>query len=135
MKISSSRSRTSTANSFFPINITCLVVKRVLAVIYNLYLSSRLLKLTSTLLEVKKDIQKVTSMLMLVNGNISSNNQDSPSLSSTWNKIIIISKASSLLLLIFWAPVLVLPIQKHCSLAKLGYITLILLLELLSILT
>lgn len=49
-------------NQFYP-----LVIKRILAMKYNLHLNSWLVKLTSTLLTIKKNIPKAISILILAN--------------------------------------------------------------------
>lgn len=63
-KVLFSELRTVVANYIFLINSTCLLVGTASATIYNLDLSSRLLKLTSTLLKMKKDIPKARSILI-----------------------------------------------------------------------
>lgn len=82
--------RAVAANFFFLTNPTLLMVEKALAVVYNFYWSSRLLKLILTLLKVKKDISKVTSMLMFANKNVFFKKWDFPSLFFTRNKAIII---------------------------------------------
>lgn len=59
-----SRSRFVSLNLFFSNNSTSLVIVKTLANIYNLYLSSQLLELILILLNVKKNIPKITSILM-----------------------------------------------------------------------
>lgn len=99
-KILSSESRVVAAISFFLTSSTCQVVEKALIVVYNLYLSSRSVKLTSTLQKVRKRISEATLMLISANRKVSSKKQDLLLLSSNKKKAITISKISSLLLLI-----------------------------------
>lgn len=59
---------------------TYLIAERVLVVVYNLQLRFQLIKLTLTLLKVKKDIFKAISILKLANKKVFLKNQDFPSL-------------------------------------------------------
>lgn len=101
MKVSSSKSRAIAINSFFPTNSIYLVVKKVLVVVYDLYLSSQLLKLTLTFLKIRKDILKAIFILISVNKKVFSKNRNFLSLSFIEKKTIIVLKVSSLLSLIF----------------------------------
>lgn len=83
MSISFFRLRAAVANCFYSTYSTCLVVEKILGAWYNLYLSMLLLKLTSTLLKIKKDILKATYMLMLANRKGFLKKQDFLSLSFT----------------------------------------------------
>lgn len=66
-KISLFVSRAASANSFYRIYSICLVVKKVSAIVYNFYPSPQSIKLILTLLKVKKDMSKATSMLISAN--------------------------------------------------------------------
>lgn len=106
-KVSSFKFRAAITNVFFPICSTRLMVKKALTIVYNLYLSFCFMKLTLTLLKVKKIIPKATFILILANRNISSKNQDFASVLTIKKQAITISKVLSLLFSIFWAPILV----------------------------
>lgn len=75
--------KSSSCKLFFFNNSTCLVVLKSLTMVYNLYLSSQLLTSSSTLFKMRKNIPKVTFILISTNRNISSKKQDFSSLSST----------------------------------------------------
>lgn len=106
IKVPLFESKAAATKSFFPTSSTCLVVEKVLAIIYNLYLRFRLVKLISILLKMTNDISRVIFILMLANRKVFSKNQNFLSISYT-KKAITISKASSLLPLIFWALILI----------------------------
>lgn len=76
IQMSFSRSIPATANIFFLIKSTCLVAEKALTAVYNLYLNSQLLKLILILLQIKKNIQKIISILMSANRNVSLKNWD-----------------------------------------------------------
>lgn len=80
-KILFSRLKAVAINSFFSTSSTVCVLKRVLIVLYNLYLSSLLLKLTLTLLKMRKDILKAISILMLAYIKVSLKKRDFPCMS------------------------------------------------------
>lgn len=119
------RSRATTTNTFFSINSIYLMIRRTLTVVYNLYLSLQLWKLILILLKVKKSILKVIFILILANKKVSLKKQNFLSLLSIKKKAIIIPKFSSLLLLIFWAPTLVLQMRKSSFFTKLSCIIVI----------
>lgn len=89
----------------FLTNSTCLVVRRVSVILYDLYLSFQLLKSILTFLKVWKSIYKIISILISTNKKVSSKNRYFPFLSSTKKKVIIILNILSLLLSIFWIPI------------------------------
>lgn len=66
-KSSSFESKAAIVNTFFPTNSTYLVLRKVLVIIYNLYLSSQLLELILTLPKVRKDILELISTLIFGN--------------------------------------------------------------------
>lgn len=66
-KLLSSGSKAVAANSFFLTNTTYLVMRKALAVVYDLYLSSQFLILILTLLKVRKGIFKRTFILVSAN--------------------------------------------------------------------
>lgn len=70
-KVSSFESGAATTNFFFLTNSTCLRVGRVLAAVYNNYLSSQWFELILILLKVRKTIPKAISMLMSTNKKVS----------------------------------------------------------------
>lgn len=107
MKVLSSESRVAFANYFFSINFTHQMVGKASAIVDNFQSSFQLLKLTLTLLMLKKGILKVISIFMLANKKIFSKNQDFLSLSSIKKKAITIAKVSSQLPLIFWVQIIV----------------------------
>lgn len=78
-----SGSRAVVATFFFPTISTCLVIEKLLAIVYNLYLNSQLIKLILILLKIRKNISKSTIMLKSANTKVSSKNWDFASLSST----------------------------------------------------
>lgn len=63
-KISFYRSRTAVTNSFFSTSSTCRIVRRTSAIVYNLHLSSRFVKLISTLFKMRNGIPRAMSMLI-----------------------------------------------------------------------
>lgn len=67
MKTLFSKARATAANPFFLTSSTRWVVETTLAVVYNLYLSSQLMKLILTLLKVRKDILGPTFMPISAN--------------------------------------------------------------------
>lgn len=62
--VSFSRLRVATVKHFFSTSYICRMMERTLAVVYNLYLSFRSVKLTLTLLKVRTSIPKVIFMLI-----------------------------------------------------------------------
>lgn len=134
-KISFSGSWAAVINSFLLTKSINWVIKKISAVVYDLYLSSWLVKLTSTLFKMRKDIPRVTSILISANKNVFSQKWDSPSLFYTKKKAITMLKISSLTPSIFWATTIVLRTRKSNFLVKLGCIGLTLLPELINTLT
>lgn len=120
MKVSSSKLRVAMGNSFISINSICLLIGKVLAMVYNLYLSFQVVKLTLTLLKVRNDIPKVIFILMLANRKVLLKNQDFSFLLSSKKKTITILKLFSLLPSIFWAPTSVFQTWKLNFLIKLS---------------
>lgn len=105
-----------------------------MAIVYDLYLSFWSIKLVLTLIKMRKDISKATSMLIPTNRSIFSKNQNFSSLSSTKKETITILKDLNLLLSIFCVSMLVFQIWKSSFFAKLGYIVLNLLSKLMELL-
>lgn len=110
--------KAAAVNSFFPISSTCLVVKRVSTIVYNLQLSFHSKKLIFALLKVRKGIYKTISVLMSAIRKISPKNQGLPTLLFIEKDAITISKVLRLEPLIFWAPTLVCWTQRSSFLAK-----------------
>lgn len=100
-KILLSGLRAVAANSFSPSNCSHFVINKALIMVYNLYLSFQSMKLTLILFIVRKNISRVTSMLILANKKVLSKKQDFSFLSSTKKEAIIITKLSNLLPLSF----------------------------------
>lgn len=105
-------SRVTVANIIFPTNSICLMVEKIYKMIYNFYLSSQSLNLTSTLLKVRESIRKTTLMVMFVGINVYSKKSDFPYLPSIRNKKMTIPQIPNLLALIFWPATSVLEMQK-----------------------
>lgn len=101
MKVLSSKLRVTVANSFILTHSICLLIGKVLAIVYNLYLSFQVVKLTLTLLKVRNNILKVIFILMLVNRKVLLKNQDFLSLLSSKKKIITMLKIFNVLPSIF----------------------------------
>ncbi len=77
-----SRSKAAVVNSFFPINLICLVVRSTSSVVYDLYYKFRVWELMSALFMVRKSIPSITSSLTSANRKLSSKNLSLPSLSN-----------------------------------------------------
>lgn len=115
---------------FFLTSSIRLIVGRALAVVYNLYLNYQSMKLISILLKIRKGIRRITSILMsLANSKVSLKNQNFPFLLLTKKEEINILKVSNLLPSIFCIPTSIFRAQRQSFFAKLGSITLVLLLD------
>lgn len=85
----------------FTTNSTYPVMEKTLLVVYDLYLSSQLVKLILTLFKMRKNILRAISMLISVNKKVFSKKRDLPSLFFIEKDGIIISKVSSILKLFY----------------------------------
>lgn len=125
-KVLFSRSKALVVNFFFFTKSIYLIIRRTLVIVYNLHLSFQLLKLISMLLKVRKNIPKITFIVISVNRKVSLKNQDFLFLSSIEKKAITILKFFSLLPSNFWIFISVFLMQKSSFFAKSCYIIFIL---------
>lgn len=99
-------------------------------VIYNLELSSQLVKLIFVLLRIKKDIPSIMSILIFAKKKVFSKNRGCSILLFIKKNAITISSILSLELLIFSVLTLVIQIKKFIFLTKLSFMIFLLFLEL-----
>lgn len=100
-KISFFGSTAVSANSLFLFSFTYMRMRTISAMMYNLYWSSRLMKLTLILLKIRKNISKATFIPMSAYKKLFLNKPDLSYLFSTKKDVITIKKVLSLLLPIF----------------------------------